>query len=280
LDALVSTLDSDSAVDALTAWIETSIAQAPNKAMLERQLLAIDGDDALTRFLHRFVLFNDALAARVPFLAGLIHLTPNLFIDPEADEDFCGQANGRIAAYVAEAAIDEYRMTAERSLVHQYLSQLFFHGVLDHYRMDGRAFDRRYPLPSTLAGFLAEARGKYFRNPAPSDIFAALGFHVGLEFFAHQEFNVVDQYMRSRRPALVASLEREEPDDSPYLWLATHTVVEIGHYRAGLEALKSAVTFCNPRDEAPRMVACIKDGFEAFMDIQKRYYETVSRELS
>jgi hypothetical protein len=271
--------DGDLAVDALTAWIETSIAEAPNNEMLQRQLLAIESDDAMTHFLHRFVLFNDALAARVPFLAGLIHLTPNLFLDPEADEDFCRQANGRIAAYVALAASDEYHVTPERNLVHQYLSQLFFRGVLEHYRVDGPAFDRRYPLPSGLGELLAEARGKYFHDRAPSEIFSALGFHVGLEFFADQEFNLVDQYLRARHPALVASLEQHGAEESAYLWLATHTVVEIGHYRAGIEALKAAMTYCNPRDEAPRMLACIKAGFNGFIDLQKRYYESVSRDL-
>jgi hypothetical protein len=66
---------------------------------------------------------NDALAARVPSLAGLIHLTPDLFIDPDVDADFCHQCNGRIAAFVAQAAADEYQMTEQQSLVHQDLSR-------------------------------------------------------------------------------------------------------------------------------------------------------------
>ena len=164
--------------------------------------MAIKTDDATIRFLHRFVLFNDALAARVPFLAGLIHLTPNVFLDPAADEDFCRQSNGRIAAYVAEAANDEYRMTADRNLVHQYLSQRFFHGVLDHYGVEGAAFDRRCPLPATLGDLLAGAApaiDAFPRSSAGRD-FSALGFHVSLEFFADQEFNLVDQYLRAPPP--------------------------------------------------------------------------------
>jgi hypothetical protein len=269
----------DLALESVTEWVETSITAAPNGDLLEAQLQAIKTDDAMIHFLHRFVLFNDALAARVPFLAGLIHLTPNLFLDPEPDVDFCRQANGRIAAFVAEAANDEYRMTAERNLVHQYLSQLFFRGVLEHWHVDGPTFDRQYPLPLPLTELLAEARDSYFRDRAPSEIFAALGFHVGLEFFAHQEFNLVDQYLRARHPALVDNLEQRGTDGPAYLWLATHTVVEIGHYRAGLEALKAAVKYCHPRDEAPRMLARIKEGFNGFIDLQKRYYESVSLDL-
>ena len=265
----------DSALDSLGDWIDASIAEAPNKQLLEQQLQTIGGDEALMHFLHRFVVFNDALAARVPFLAGLIHLTPDLFIDPEADQDFCRQVNGRIAAYVAEAASDEYRMTPDRNLVHQYLSQKFFGGVLRHFQVDGATFDRRHPLPACLAELLGEARGKFFQQRAPGEIFAALGFHVGLEFFADQEFNLVDQYLRQRYPELVAGLEGDGPDRSAYLWLATHTVVEIGHYRAGIAALKAALTYCYPREQAPLMLASIKQGFNSFVDLQRRYYESV-----
>lgn len=270
----------DSALDSLGGWIDASIAEAPNKQLLQHQLQAIGGDAAVMHFLHRFALFNDALAARVPFLAGLIHLTPDLFIDLDADEDFCRQANGRVAAHVAEAASDEYRITRDRNLVHQYLSQTFFRGVLEHYQIDGATFDRRYPLASALAELLAEARGKFFERRGPSEIFAALGFHVGLEFFADQEFNLVDQYLRRRHPSLVASLEGDGPDRSAYLWLATHTVVEIGHYRAGLAALKAALTYCYPRDQALLMLASIKQGFNSFVDLQKRYYEGVSLDFT
>jgi hypothetical protein len=265
----------DSALNSLEGWIDTSIANAPNKQLLERQLQAIGGDAAIMHFLHRFVLFNDALAARVPFLAGMIHLTPGLFIDPDAEQEFCSQANGRIAAYVAEAASDEYRMTPDRNLVHQCLAQKFFRGVLDYYHVDAATFDRLYPFPAALAQILAEARSKFFARREPSEIFAALGFHVGLEFFADQEFNLVDQYLRHHHSALVASLEGSRPDLSSYLWLSTHTVVEIGHYRAGLSALKAALAYCHPREQAPQMLESIKHGFNSFVDLQKRYYEAV-----
>jgi hypothetical protein len=260
---------------AVGAWVEESIAAAPNKDLLQRRLDSIGSEDALVCFLHRFVLFNDALAARVPYLAGVIHLTPNLFVDPEPDEDFCRQSNGRIAAFVAAAANDEYQMRDGENLVHQYLSQRFFRGVLSHYRIDGLAFDRERPVPLRLAALLDEARSKFLIERTAEQIFAALGFHVGLEFFAHQEFNLVDAWLRSRYSPLVASLEDGGGAGPNYLWLAIHTVVEIGHYRAGIEALEAALGHFHRREETPRMLACIKEGFARFVDLQKRYYEAI-----
>jgi hypothetical protein len=256
-------------------WVENAVASAPNKAHLQQRLASIESDETLLCFLHRFVLFNDALAARVPYLAGLIHLTPNLFVAADVDEEFCRQYNGRIAAFVAEAASDEYQMTEEQSLVHQYLSQLFFLGALEQFGLDGKSFNRRFPVPDLLKVLLGEARERHFLTREPEQLFAALGFHVGLEVFAHQEFNLVDAWLREQRPALVAYLKRGGQTGSAYRWLAIHTVVEIRHYRAGLEALKLALETYHKPDDRPRMASRIREGLASFIDLQGRFYEAI-----
>lgn len=256
-------------------WVEAAIDAAPNRRRMQRQLDSIASKTALVRFLHRFVLFNDALAARVPFVAGLIHLTPNVFVDPAECVEFCRQANGRVAAYVAEAASDEYHLDAERSSVHQHLSQKFLNGALGFCRIDRTTFDRNHAPPPVLTRILHEARTKFLAERSAPAIFQALGFHVGLEFFAHQEFNLVDGWLRSRFPAIVAALEQEQPDGANYTWLALHTIVEIGHYRAGLEALKAALQFYRDPEQRPAMASLIKEGFNAFVDLQSRYYDAI-----
>jgi hypothetical protein len=272
---------SDPKVDSIPieTWVEGAIDAAPNKQRMQRQLDAVTSDTALVRFLHRFVLFNDALAARVPFLAGLIHLTPNVFLDPAEGVEFCRQANGRVAAYVAQAARDEYQFDERRNGIHQHLSQKFLNGALGFYGVNRMTFDRDYPLTLVLGGILDEARTKFLDERSARAIFRALGFHVGLEFFAHQEFNLVDAWLRARFPALVAALERADGDGSAYTWLALHTIVEIGHYRAGIEALKSALQFYRHPEERSAMADLIKEGFNAFVDLQSRYYEAILRDM-
>lgn len=274
-DETVKLCNGTGQAESIADWVERAIAAAPNKEQLRLRLESIRDDEAIVRFVHRFVLFNDALAARVPFLAGLIHLTPGLFLDPEAEEDFCRQANGRIAAFVAKAANDEYLFTETESLVHQYLSQQFFRGVLDHFGVSGRTFDRQHPIPANLAILLGEARGKYFEHAGAENIFAALGFHVGLEFFADQEFTLVDHWLREHHTELVRSLEAGGKSRCAYRWLTIHTVVEITHYHAGLEALKGALAYYRRTEDTPRMLECIKHGFSQFADLQRRYYEAI-----
>lgn len=264
----------------LATEIENFIKTAPNNAYLEGRLKTLADPDRLLLFLHRFLVFNDALAARVPFLAGLIHLTPGLFVDPDAPNGFLGQVNARIAAHVAEAANDEYRMAPGRSMVHQHLSQVFFRGALSCLRPEYlRDFESRWPLPAALETLLSEARTKFLAERTPHGLFAALGFHVGLEFFANEEFNLVDRHLCEVHPRLVEALKREGEGPNDYTWLALHTVVEIGHYRAGLEAVTDALAYYRDPAATPEMARAIMDGLEAFADLQRRYYQAVFAEL-
>jgi hypothetical protein len=263
-------------VDGLRQSIREAIARTPNHDLLRQGLDGLRTTDELVCFLHRFLHFNDALAARVPFLAGLIHLHPELFADPGDVEEFCRRRNAMVSAYVAEAANDEYRMTPGGNLVHQRLSQVFFRAVLRHYGKHGPGFDAAYPLPAEVTQLLQEARTCFFDDAQLDSIGAAIGFHVGLEFYADQEFNLVDTYLRNRHPELVATLaEQADGERAPYLWLSLHTVVEMGHYRAGLAAVEDAVRFCMPRESAPRMARRILAGLDAFADLQRRFYRSV-----
>ncbi|NML44489.1 type IV secretory system conjugative DNA transfer family protein [Ramlibacter sp. G-1-2-2] len=266
----------ESGTEGLGRAIEHAIERSPNHDLLQRRLEGIRGTEELVCFLHRFLHFNDALAARVPFLAGLIHLHPELFADPADVEEFCRRRNACLSAYVAEAANDEYRMTAAGNLVHQRLSQLFFKAVLGHYALRGPDFDRAHPLPQSVAMLLDEARTLFFADARLETVCRAIGFHVGLEFYADQEFNLVDNFLRHQHEGLVAALSAKfDGEPAAYLWMSLHTVVEIGHYRAGLAAVADAVRFCVPRDMAPRVQEWILEGLAAFADLQRRFYECV-----
>ena len=261
--------------------IEAFIRDAPNNARLAEHLQTLGEPRDLSRFLHRFLLFNDALAARVPYLAGLVHLTPDLFIRRGMKDGFLAQANGQIAAYVAEAAADEYRMVNGRNMVHQYLSQVFFQGVLQQCWPEGaESFEGAHAISPDIAALLAEARTKFFVAPDAHAIFAALGFHVGLEFFANEEFNLVDQYLRDHHTDMVTALETSDGDLCDYTWLSLHTIVEVGHYRAGLEAVNQAVGTWRDPATASDMAGVILTGLREFADLQQRYYNAVFAEVA
>lgn len=256
-------------------WLETAAAAAPNKDVVKRCLAAIKDQDRLINFIHRFLLFNDALAARVPYLAGLLHLRQGLFVAPGTGIAFSRVRNGLVAAYVAAAANDEYEMVDGKNLVHQHLSQVFFEGVLEYYGLSSAQTNIVREITPKLAHILDQARTRFFNQPDVDDVLAALGFHLALEFFAHQEFNEVNDWLKSEHAALVHWLIHEASGENSYLWMATHTVVEINHYNAGLEAVKEAMRYCTLSDAQIRVARCIKIGFESFLQLQRDYYEAI-----
>jgi len=99
-------------------------------------------------------------------------------------------------------------------MVHRFLSQRFFDGALAYYGVDESTFDVLHPLPGVLNDLLDEARGTFLDRKGPEQILAGLGFHVGLEFFAHQEFNLVDACLRKHYPERVAGLDGGSSDGS------------------------------------------------------------------
>lgn len=229
--------------------------------------------------LHRFLIFNDALAARVPYLAGRIHLTPDVFVAAADGTGFCAQRNAQIAAHVAEAANDEYRFSPGSNMVHQHLSQDFFRAAFAYFGERAGQFEALHPVTATLTALISEARTKFFDTLGAPALFAALGFHVGLEFFANEEFNLVDSFLNEAYPRLVEAMKSGEAQSNPYLWLSLHTVVEIGHYRAGLEAVREALELYCDQAAAPLMADHLLGGLEAFADLQLRYYQAVFAEI-
>jgi hypothetical protein len=256
----------------IEGWIAELTADSRTKNLLQSQLDSLKDSRALLGFIHRFLLFNDALAARVPFLSGLIHLKSNFFVDSAPETAYCQQRNALVSAYVALAAADEYEMHEGTNLVHQHLSQEFLRGALAFYGVEAAPFDRAHPVPDRLQAILGEVRSVFLDTAEAPDIFAALGFHIGLEYFATEEFCLLDNYLRSRHPDLTESLLQ---DKFAYSWVQIHTVVEVHHYQAGLRAVSTAVTSYRDPAERPAMLARARAGFDTFVDLQRRFYSAI-----
>jgi hypothetical protein len=262
-------------ISTLTAQMESAL----NVQAVERQLAAISSFGQFIRFIHRFVIFNDVLAARVPYLAGQIHRTPNLFMAQGDAPTWCRQRNALIASYVMKAAADEYRVTSQRNRVHQHLSQIFFRAVLDHYCVRVDDFDVTYPILPPMADYLRELRDVFFDACDAERIFSALGFHVALEFFAGTEFNSVDKYLRANHQDLFEVLNTgPSKHNTAYDWVTIHTFVEVKHFEAGLEAIRDGLRYFIDPTATPKMAEKLIHGFNTFLELQHGYYEMILTE--
>lgn len=146
---------------------------------------------------------------------------------------------------------------------------------MPHFGVDEKSFSRDHSVPHDLEILLAQARSVFLAGRDAEAIFAALGFHIGSEYYGHEEFSLVDAYLREHHADLVASLESDKGAGSAYSWIEIHTELEVEHYQAALQAANMAIRYYYRQEDTPAMMNQVKHGFETFEDLQRRYYADI-----
>jgi hypothetical protein len=104
-------------------------------------------------------------------------------------------------------------------------------------------------------------------------LFGAMGFHVGSEILADQEFVIIDRTLRRDRADLVRALEGMKVEllgqkHNAYYWIRIHTGVEAEHFDAALKGVNNALRFYAGPSEADEVKGWILAGFREFADVQ------------
>ena len=86
---------------------------------------------------------------------------------------------------------------------------------------------------------------------------------------------MADLYLRGNHADLAASLESNKRTGSAYSWIKIHTIMDVKHYQAALQAANMAVRYYYRQDDAPALMDQVKHGFETFVDPQRRYYAAI-----
>ena len=107
-------------------------------------------------------------------------------------------------------------------------------------------------------------------------LFRGMGFHVGSEILADQEFTIIDAVLKARRPEMVLALEAMRVEvlsekHNAYYWIRIHTGVEAEHFDAALKGVNNALRFYSGDVEPARVKAWILDGFRQFADVQSDF---------
>jgi hypothetical protein len=118
------------------------------------------------------------------------------------------------------------------------------------------------------------------RHLSYSDLFRALGFHLGSELLADQEFSVLDAFLRSRFPLLVQTLEQDSirvdaVDIPAYVWIDCHTRVEAEHRDAAFVAIRNAMEFSQHVFDLEQSRELVLDGFRSFCELQAEFMEAL-----
>jgi hypothetical protein len=233
----------------------------------------------LLSVLGRYVQFNSAFGPGLANLAGEIAARQRLFRDPDEPVRILADRASEVAADFFYAAVDEFddRATAWRD-THRTLAQATVKGMGRFFGYEPLALNdvirinraTEEAIPRVFFGYGLGARLEEDR------LFGGMGFHVGSEILADQEFVIIDRVLKTRRPEMVAALEAMKVEmlgakHNAYYWIRIHTGVEAEHFDAALKGVNNALRYYAGEAEPFRVKAWILDGFRHFADVQSEF---------
>lgn len=240
-----------------------------HNAQVHEILNSIDHPDQLTRFLHRYTLYNGNFAGGVALLAGRFHIRQDLFREAAEHIEACADRSARIASLVFFAAEDEYADRSDHSrITHRDLGQSVLRATVDHFNIAPESFNAKYPLHATTIRALETVLEGYCANAVPSDedLFRGLGFHIASETSADEEFTAITSYLRTAQPDLVEHLSKTTTHlgQATYRWLDLHTYVEVEHHQHALQAAALAKQYYTGTATPERLSALLIEGVAQF----------------
>jgi len=264
--------------DELTLILQTE----GSKHFLESILNQIKTDGQLIRFLSRYTLFNGDFAGGVAHLAGAFHTRTDLFRDNSGVEELSDKASA-IASYIFFAAVDEYatRDTGVR-VTHRIMAQQLLAETLGYFSVASSDLQHNYPLNQETRDAIQKVRNGYGINLKNTDqrILHGLGFHLGSEFLADEEFTLLDRFLRKNYSGFVEHLQAVQMDygKNAYEWIALHTIVEQEHFDNAITAATLTLDFYQGKMVKEKVREQIIAGFQSFAKVQKRFFENILQE--
>ena len=244
------------------------------------------------RFLGRYTSWNGYFGSAVASLAGAIGRSRAVFLDPEQPVVQVADRSVHVASYFFDAARDEFddRDTVHRD-THRCLAQAVLQGVMDHDAAQGEPWavehaNQVLQEPTWLRALSARVAHGYGAHGAGTDVelFRAMGYHLGSEVLADEEFSHIDAELRAAEPGLVSFLEGHSVTigDVPhgaYVWLGIHSghggAVEADHFDWAVGGVLRALRYTPPaRRESLREEALL--GFDDFAADHARFFSRVN----
>ena len=243
---------------------------------------------SLLRFLGRYTSWNGYFGSGVATLAGKVGRCRNTFLDPEQPILHLADRSVFVASFFFDAARDEFddRSTEHRD-THRCLAQALVGGVVAYAGLDdAEEVNELLAEPSwlrTLQDRVALGYGARSEDHAPM-LFRSMGYHLGSEVLADEEFSRIDAALREADPALVQHLEGYELEiagkkHNAYRWLSAHSghgsAVEWDHFKWAVEGVELAFRYTPPERRAEFRQQVLL-GFDDFARDHAEFFQRVS----
>jgi hypothetical protein len=251
------------------ADLDSLLESHKGNQLFAQALQQLDSNEDVIRLLGSYIQFNSVFGGGVASLAGQIAVQQDIFRDPDEADPIADRSN-EVAAEIFFAAIDEFGgLASTNRKTHRMLAQATFKAARNFYGLD---------LPE-LAEYLSSTTRRvldgYGVNQTLSDekLFRAIGFHIGSEVLASEEFRLLDGFLRERHPDLVEYLKKNKVGVNgaklnSYFWIVIHTTVEADHFNAGLIGANKAIWYYAGPESKSRVKRWIMDGLEEFASMQ------------
>jgi hypothetical protein len=235
--------------------------------------------EELMSVLGNYIHFNSIFGSGVANLAGEIGARRDLFRDPDDAVEITADRSVEVAAEIFYAAIDEFgsRHTSHRS-THRSLAQATLKAAADFLGYGPTQLNElARPCDGTLWAVRKVSDGYGLNQKLDvQKIFRAIGFHMGSEVLADEEFNILDRYLREQQPDLVAHLKSTKvqiggTDQPAYHWIQIHTSVEADHFDAALIGAQRALEFYAGTETRAHVKSWIIEGFKEFTAMQEEF---------
>jgi hypothetical protein len=245
------------------------------------------------RFLGRYTSWNGFFGSGVATLSGKIGRSRGLFLDPEQPINSLADRSVFVASFFFDAARDEFddRDTVHRD-THRCLAQSTLKGFIDAacdagaLERDAAAINSVLQEPDWLLPLnsrVAAGYGVGSDDDLPS-LFASIGYHLGSELLADQEFSIIDATLRAEAPDLVESLRTARvniagQEHAAYQWIAIHSGhgggAEADHFEWATQGARLAYRFV-PDEQHADLALALERGFAAFARDHLEFFQRVN----
>ncbi|MBX9695288.1 MAG: hypothetical protein K2Z81_23080 [Cyanobacteria bacterium] len=224
---------------------------------------------ALIQLLAQYTQFNSIFGSGVANLAGEVAGRQDLFRDSNEPISLIADRSCDVAATIFFAAIDEF---AQRK-THRCMAQETLRQAWQFFGLTSSKSEKFFRLmPGTEIATHEVTRGYCLnRSVSAAELFKGIGFHIGSELLADEEFNILDKYLKQHHPQLVKHLLANKA----YAWVAVHTTVEAEHFDAAVKSAQVALEFfTGDRDQA---FTWILNGISNFATVQTQFMNELMR---
>jgi hypothetical protein len=264
--------------------MEPILAAHTGNRMFQEALYQIESPNDLLCSLGRYIHFNSVFGSGVANLAGEIGSRQDLFRELNEEVAITADRSVEVAANIFFAAIDEFGDSSKvQRSTHRTLAQstLKAAGAFFGFTL-AELNEIACPYEPTLAA-ISRIRVGYGISQIMNEarLFRAIGFHIGSEVLADEEFNILDGFLRARHPDLVQYLEQTKVnidgvENRAYRWIQIHTSVEADHFRAAVVGANLALRYY----AGPESRSCVKgwiiDGIKEFAASQAEFMKNLA----